>query len=555
MIKKIIIIGLIILLICLGGGFFYLNKVYIPKKLKPLVISVLEKTLEKKVSIENAFYFPMKGVLFSKISIINLDKSPFLDIDKVELSLKSLPRLKTSEISAQTKLVIKGITLKQQQLEVKGSTVVDLDAQVKGKEKLSFQATVILEGLEIRGITPLSDITQIKGKIICTQGSISISQLSALINKQKMDIVLESVYDEKSITLEKLVINYGKTKICARGQMLDFNNPQLDVTADGSINLKDVEKILSGRSLPALGGDCRFLAQAKGAALDLDTIKAQVKVDLPQGSIDKIRFSQLNALILLEKSIVNLKPFSVTFYEGQIDALGQADISKADIPVKFSATVQKVNIGLLIKDFLGQDVGTGQFDAQAKVNGSSSDLNSLAGSGWLKLVKANIKIPSNLEGVAKALGVSQLANTQIQEASATFTLSAGKVDTQDLLILANLGTISGKGYVTLEQVVDAELLIKLSAEFVQSVGGLGQLLSFVSDETGAPLAKLKIYDKIPNLKYKIVPLPIKEILKQKVKSGLKEGLESLFKQSGGQDNQEKGGIEKQLREGLKGLFK
>ena len=61
--KKILIAALIIFIIVIFLGFLYVNNIYIPKNLKPMVVNLLEKNLEKDVSIEHAVYFPLKGVV------------------------------------------------------------------------------------------------------------------------------------------------------------------------------------------------------------------------------------------------------------------------------------------------------------------------------------------------------------------------------------------------------------------------------------------------------------------------------------------------------------
>ena len=159
-------------------------------------------------------------------------------------------------------------------------------------------------------------------------------------------------------------------------------------------------------------------------------------------------------------------------------------------------------------------------------------------------------MPSNFTNVANSLGAARLSDMDIEEASATFTLSDGKLQTQDLIMIAVEATISGKGYIDLEQYVDFQVLFKLSPEFVQSTGGIGQLLSFASDETGTPLAKVRVFDKLSQLKYKIVPLPVKDIIKSKLKGELKNIFNQTKKGEAGKSE-----FQDQLKKGLEKLFR
>lgn len=558
MLKKIILIGLISFIFLITAGIFYLNHVFIPQHLKPIVIELLEKSLEKKVSIEKASYFPFKGVLFSEINIVNKDQTPFLAIEKVDLKFKSVPKVKGKQVFAQTHLIVQGIDFKQQQLMIKGSSLVDVDLQAAGADELDFKATITLDNLKISGIQGIVDITKISGKIICTQETFFSDQLAANIGGQVLTIVLKGTYDKDSVQLETFGFDYGRTRLSTQGKIYDYNNPQLELTATANIDLKDIEKVLKGSTLPPLSGECSINAKANGAINNLETLTADMTANMPGGSVDKIKFSNLKAQVTLKQGIVNLPAFDCVFYQGKINGLGQAKIIDATIPMKASVDITQINIGPLVQDVIGQDVGKGLFDGHVEVSGGASDLNLISGSGWFKMVEGQVQMPSNFAKVAQTLGVKQLAKMEIHEASATFSIKDGKIETQDLLLLADEATMTGKGYVDLEQYVDFEARFKLSPEFVQSIGGMGQLLSFVSDETGATLATVRVYDKIAKLKYKVIPLPVKEIVKKKLKSELKQTIKNMFKKdekSQQMDTSGKDNLEEVLKKGLKDLFK
>ena len=98
--KKIVIISLVVLLALLGATFIYLNYVYIPKHLKPMVVKLLEENLGKNVRVAKATYFPIRGVLFSDVEILNPDNSLFLSVGTIDFGLKSIPVIKKSAFSA-----------------------------------------------------------------------------------------------------------------------------------------------------------------------------------------------------------------------------------------------------------------------------------------------------------------------------------------------------------------------------------------------------------------------------------------------------------------------
>ncbi len=548
--KKIVGIGLVVLIGLICAAFIYLNYIYIPKQLKPMVIKLLEENLGKKASVGKAFYFPFKGVLFSQIKIINPDQTPFLSADTIDLRLKSIPSIRRNAFSAKLKLWVKGVSFKQQDLEARGSCVIDLDVNIKAKEDIDFSAVIALEDINVKGIKAVSDITKIKGKIVCSQSNFSSENISATIGGQILNLVINGDYDKKDIFIRNFNIEYADTELSIKGKVSDLANPKIDFTLEGRIKLKDVDGIISGISLPALAGDCKVTAECKGRPAGLDTLIADAKIQLSNASVDKIKLENLKADIKLENGVVDLASLDGVFYGGKVTGAANAKIIDKDIPVQGSIDFQDIDIERLIKDIIGQNMGQGLLNVHVGISGSAADLNMLNGSGWFKIIEGKVKMPPNFAKVANSLGAAKLADMNIEKASATFSLSDGKLQTQDLIMIAAEATISGKGYIDLEQYVDFEAIFKLSAEFIQSTGGISQLLNFASDETGAPLAKVRVYDKLSQLKYKVVPLPVKDIIKSKIK----EELKNIFNQ-GKEEEAGKSELQDQIKKGLEKLFR
>ncbi|MBU0635043.1 MAG: AsmA-like C-terminal region-containing protein [Candidatus Omnitrophica bacterium] len=546
MIKKIIISVLLVLLITVVAAFLYLNNVYIPKNLKPLVISTLEKALDKKVTIDQASYFPIRGVLFSKIKIINKDASPFLDINKIDLSLKSLPKFKGKDISAQTKLVVQGISFMQEKLKVEGNAAVDLNVEGMSGNKPLFKAILTIDNFRVSGIPPLADITKLSGEVICTHNSLSTNKLGALINKEKIDISLEGTYSENDLNLTKIDLVYAKTHIQSSAEVRNFKEPEFKLNAAGLLNLEDIEKMLIGITLPKLTGDCKLQAQASGKISDLNSLFADVKVGMSEGSVDKIRFSNVDASLTLEQGTAYFEPVKCTFYEGKISGSGNAKVFQKELPVTAVLDAQGVNLAPLVKDLAGLDIGSGDLNANAEISGPVTDLNALSGNGALKLTDAKIQMPSKLGGFVKIFQLDQLSQMLISEASATFTIAEGKIDTQDFKMIADMAEFAATGYATFGQYIDFTVEIDLAPELKDRAGIAGAIIRKVR-------ARGQLPDKIKT--DILMQDAIKEVVKEAIKEKGAEILKEVFGQEQQQAQPEGNIIQDQLKKGLKGLFK
>lgn len=550
--KKIIIIVLVVLICLIGIAFFYLNNVYIPKHLKPMVIKLLEENLGKNVRVGKAVYFPIRGVLFSKLEILNDDNTLLLSIETIDFGLKSIPVIKKKAFSAKLKLRIKGFVFKQDELESRGGCKVALDINIKSKDNTAFSAVMDLKDISVKGIKATGDITKIQGRIIASERDFLSEKMSANIGSQTVNIFIKGDYDKKDINIRKFNFDYIDTQLAIKGVISDPKKPSIDFTLEGLIKLEDIPGLLSGIPLPALSGEGKVTAECSGTVSGINKLKADAKIQLSKASIEKIEITGLRADAKLRsgKVIVDLDG---DFYSGKINGKASAVNITKDITIDAGITADGVEIEDLVEDAAGFNIGQGTANVQAEVHGPAIDLNLLKGQGAFSVMDGKIKMPPNFAKVAKSLGAANLADMNIDQASATFVLNDGKLQTEDLILSAVEATISGKGYIDLEQYVDFEALVKLSREFVQNSGGMAQLLSFASDETGAPLAKVKVYDRLSQLKYKIVPLPVKDILKSRFKGELKNIL--------GQEKEGEAGsgagsdLQDQIKKGLEKLFR
>ena len=524
--KKIILIGLAVVISLVVVVFVYLNYVYIPQQLKPMVIKLLEENLQKKVSIGKATYFPIKGVLFSKVEIVNSDQTPFLEVETIDFGLKSIPVIKKNAFSAKLKLVIKGLLYKQQDIHVQGGCKIDLDANIKAKD-IAFSAIIDLKDLNVKGIKETGEITKINGRIIASESSFESENISAAIGGQALNILTKGDYDKKDINIRKFNIDYVDTKLSIKGKVSELENPKIDFALEGLIKLKDIAIIISGIPIPKLAGDCQINAKCKGPIAGVESLIADAKIVLSKASVDKIKFANLKADIKLENGALDISPLDCDFYKGKITGAAKVTIIEKDIPVQCSIDAKDIDIEQLAEDLIGQNMGQGMLTAHVEISGSAVDLNLLKGTGSFKVLEGKIKMPPNFSKVANTLQMPALVDMNIEQASANFTLNDGKLQTQDLVLSAVDATILGKGYIDLETYVDFEA-------------------AFETREGRLPV-RIKVYDKIVPYQLKYKPIFSKEDLMQ-------TGIQSILKKDGGNQSGEFD-LQNQIKKGLEKLFR
>jgi hypothetical protein len=186
-------------------------------------------------------------------------------------------------------------------LTVKGSSIIDIDVQSAGKDELKFSAVITLDNLEVKGVSPVADITRIQGVITCTQDSFVSDKLSAMISKQAAIITFKGGYDKNSVTIEQCQLNYGQTGFSLSGKVNDLQNPQISAAVKGSLDLSDIPKLLAAITLPQLGGICSVNVAAQGALNDISALSVKAKAEIPAGNVDAIRFSDVKSELELKQ--------------------------------------------------------------------------------------------------------------------------------------------------------------------------------------------------------------------------------------------------------------
>ena len=98
--KKKLIVFLIILILIIVGIFCYIQSIFVPFQLKPILISEAHKLLKRPISIEKIGYNPFTGASIQNLVIYekNNDRTPFLSVHRSSFRILLLPFLKNRQL-------------------------------------------------------------------------------------------------------------------------------------------------------------------------------------------------------------------------------------------------------------------------------------------------------------------------------------------------------------------------------------------------------------------------------------------------------------------------
>ena len=276
--KKIIILSIILaIIISVWVGIIYLNRVFIPQKLRPLIAEKVSSQIQRKFEFGRIHYTLFKGFIIDNIRIF--DESPnadkvFLNIESAHFSILFLPLLKSKNI------IIPAIYIDSPSANIKykpdKTFNIPLLETRPTEEKKKFN--IVISRIVLRnGIFSIEDqtkqpyfkreITQLNTKLsLSLPLDIKISLQGYIINGDKSNsfVFLKANYNlkDKSFNaqsrLTDIPLNEYKPYL--------INLPVAVAAAD----IKELE-ILSSKAADSI--DCQFSSKAEKVALIKDNFK------------------------------------------------------------------------------------------------------------------------------------------------------------------------------------------------------------------------------------------------------------------------------------------
>jgi len=221
----------IILILTAGAGWWYIEKVFLPTKLEPMVIETLQNKAGIKIAIGDIFYifpreFIIKGfTLFEK----EIPSQKFLTVKEIDIRFRPMALLVKKQV------IINKIDLKTLQIYPgpghtfisKGHIFIDGEFSYKlnDPESLTYNAVLNLKDQDIKNMPFVKDIAQLNGRIKIVPEKISIIELKG--------------------------ISFG-CPVEFAGFLENFKDPYLDLTENIDLDLSKINKFLSEKVSKAI---------------------------------------------------------------------------------------------------------------------------------------------------------------------------------------------------------------------------------------------------------------------------------------------------------------
>ena len=302
-------------------------------------------------------------------------------------------------------------------------------------------------------------------------------------------------------TLEPAEFNLGSARIALRGQA-DSLSPLHAVYALSSPQVSAADLIAGyareqyqARAVAASGEVA--VAALRGAA-------ATTALASTDGRLDGVPYRDLKLKALYREGQLRLQSMTLNAYDGAVDAGGAMSLDDR----VFEANLKAAGIDLgQIAERVGNNGGgraRGRLSGQATVSGRGDKLAqiepTLRGAGRFEAVNgavpginpaaAMLKALSDMPGLGRVLSpdiaaryprVFRSPDMQFESASATFKIDGPQISSQDIRVVAADYTITGGGWVNLDQRIDIKADIILSGPFSRDLMQRNQVLALMAD--------------------------------------------------------------------------
>lgn len=309
----------------------------------------------------------------------------------------------------------------------------------------------------------------------------------------------------------------GGSRASIEGEIADLTHPELDFT------LRSDRLELSSLGLDA-GDDALFDAVVRGNVRPLDSgQRRDVQLSSASGRIRGIDYSGLDTKVAAEGSRIALSPFTVRVFGGSIKAEGSYDYARRDSPeFTLESSVESLDVGGLTAwlapgaqhlldakaDGRFSLAGTGkQWEAirQTVVGGGHVQLRD----GMLKRINVADAVLKSITGLPKLSGLLSpdlrqrhpllfaSGATPFQKLTGGFTISEGRLVTDDLTVKAQDYLIFGGGRIGLDQSVDVKATFEATPELTRDLIAQLDAARYLTGASGRIQIPFRLHGVLP----------------------------------------------------------
>lgn len=394
------------------------------------------------------------------------------------------------------------------------------------QSKNEMDAIVDLGG-EIQYLVKTSQvkISDLKLQVVAQGSALPLSEIEAGIASQSLLLDLQ----RNRLKLEGMELNLDDNLLTGMLEVTDFARPALNFKL--ASHRLDVDALLGTPSvaqkaqmaLPANGSTTSGSAAAKDVQISLPmellrSLQVEGQLSVKQIKIENLLLDDVELSIRANNGLLKLDPMKLNLYEGSYQGSVQIDARGKEPEYQVVETLEGVQIGQLLTDYMGEDRIVGEMAANASLTTEGEWLSALKknsnGSMDIAFKDGALKgfnLRYSIDRVrAKMSNQPEPSKQPLQTDFSSLTMSGkirnGIFSSNDLKLLAPLLRVGGEGIANInDNTVDYRVDVKLVGTVAGQEGG-------EADELSGLLIPVRIVGPFENPK---IDVQLDEMLKAK----------------------------------------
>ncbi len=293
----------------------------------------------------------------------------------------------------------------------------------------------------------------------------------ATLKQASLDLQVSS--DKQGIHINPLSVQLNKSKINATAdyQPSPINQLKFKINAD-QLNFDPFLNIPSQQQNTAMQASNTAAAKDNSSVNPADispkmywyNTSWQGSLSIGNLTLNRMHFNNLAVSTSNTNGNIQLSPISATFYKGQLNGKGSANISQGTASYAFQGAAKNIQLGPLLKDLTGKRPLEGEANLSAQLSTQGTQhaalIRQLNGTGQFTVAKGKLygfNLDSLVNQVARFVGQGKIKKptlktgkqTNFNRLTASFNIKQGVVSNNDLLLQAQQAMATGSGQINL----------------------------------------------------------------------------------------------------------
>jgi len=336
----------------------------------------------------------------------------------------------------------------------------------------------------------------------------SSPQISFKLSSPELSLESNLAMRDNQLNITSCAGKYRQTKFDIKGSA-NTRTYALDLSGKINLNLNNIfglftQEVREELEKLKLGGSCNIEGTLKGNAKEPKNLGANLMVTSGNFSIYGLKINDASFNLKQGNAALNATEFNARSYDGSINAQINLNFSKNPSAYSTKFALKNIDLAKLKKDTNFKDKElAGLLNIKGELNGSTKDINTLNGSGYLTVKEGKIWEINLFKGLGEFLFLPIYQKIVFSEIDADFFIGDKKVKFANSFLGGKMMELATNGYIGFDGALNLDMHAKISKSLLEDSPDLRKFGSMIFGN----LLNIKISGTLKSPQYKVLPIP------------------------------------------------